>query len=71
MKTFIQWAKTNKLDLPLSEDKLRGGIRAAYPYAYAAAQYPDAYFAPHSATAELDLANRKKIKDVAPSNGAP
>ena len=34
-------------------------------------QYPDAYFAPVSATAYLDLKNAQKVKDKAPSNMAP
>ncbi len=72
MKSFTQWAKDNSLDLPpVSEDTKRGGIHTAYPSAYVRSQYPDAYFAPTSATAYLDLQNAKKIRDKAPSNGAP
>jgi hypothetical protein len=71
MKTFLQWAKNNKYDLPVFEDTKRGGIHAAYPSAYVRSQYPDAYFAPHSATAYLDLKNAKNIKDKAPSDSAP
>lgn len=72
MKTFTAWAKEKQLELPeLSEDTKRGGIHTAYPSAYVRSQYPDAYFAPHSATAFLDLKNMKGVKDKAPSDGAP
>jgi len=51
MKTFLQWAKANKLELPvLGEDTKRGGIASwAYPDAYVRSQYPDLYFAPTAA----------------------
>lgn len=72
MKSFSQWAKDNQLDLPeLSEDTKRGGIHTAYPSGYIRSQYPDAYFAPGSATAYLDLKNASKVKDKAPSDSAP
>ncbi len=71
MKTFVQWAKDSKFDLPLSEDKIRGGIHTAYPSGYVRHEYPDAYYTSHSATALLDLMNAKKVKDKAPPDGAP
>ncbi len=69
MKDFYQWAEDHNLDLNLvldtegenatSENRIRTGIRFGYPDAYAAGQYPDAYFPPYSATAPVDLKNRK------------
>jgi hypothetical protein len=76
MKTFVEWAKNNKLTLPIialdeTGAAKRGGIHTAYPSAYLRSQYPDAYFAPIAATAYLDLKNMKGVKDKAPSDGAP
>ena len=75
MKTFVQWATNNKLTLPIvvseSGAAMRAGIRGTYPSAYLRSQYPDAYFAPISASAMLDLKNAKSVKDKAPSNEAP
>lgn len=74
MKTFVQWATENKITLPIvvaEHAAKRGGIHTAYPSAYLRSQYPDAYFAPISATAYLDLKNMKGVKDKAPSDGAP
>jgi hypothetical protein len=72
MKNFFQWAKENKKELPISEDKLRTGIHTAMPTGYVRHEYPDAYFYAHSATAALDLQNLKaKVKDKAPPNDAP
>lgn len=74
MKTFVQWATNNKLTLPIvvaeSHAAKRGGIHTAYPSAYLRSQYPDAYFAPISATAYLDLKNMKGVKDKAPPDTA-
>lgn len=67
MKTFSQWAKDNNFEIPVLEYKKNTGITPAYPSGYARSQYPDAYWAAHSATAYLDLQNAKKVKDVAPS----
>jgi hypothetical protein len=54
MKTFIQWAKDNKYELPAVEEHAakRGGIAHwAYPDAYVRQQYPDVYFNPIAADA--------------------
>jgi hypothetical protein len=71
MKSFIDWTKEEKLDLPtftdapaaektVEEKTKRTGLSANYPDAYVAAQYPHKYFNPTSATADLDLSTRKK-----------
>lgn len=64
MLDFIEWCKTNNLELPvLTEKTHRSGIRPQYPDAYAGRgyAYPDANWAPHSATAFLDLKNSKSM----------
>lgn len=72
MKKFLEWAKANNRDLSfLQENKIRTGIRPAYPSGYVRHEYPDAYYYPHSATAALDLQNSEKVKDKAPPNDAP
>lgn len=61
---FVNWCQSKNLPLPAtSENTTRSGIRPQYPDAYAGRgyAYPDAYFAPTSATAYLDLKNAKKI----------
>lgn len=73
MKTFVQWATNNKLTLPIvvSEHAAkRAGISGHYPSGYLRSQYPDAYFAPISATAYLDLKQAKGVKDKAPPDSA-
>lgn len=71
MKTFLKWAETNKLELPVindsgtaekatSENGVRTGIGPQYPDAYVRAQYPHKYFNPVKATADLDLKNAGK-----------
>jgi hypothetical protein len=71
MKSFIDWTKEEKLDLPtftdapaaektVEEKTKRTGLNANYPDAYVAAQYPHKYFNPTKATADLDLSTRKK-----------
>ena len=66
MKTFVQWAESNKLELPpVSEDTKRGGIASwAYPDAYVRAQYPNLYFTPHAADAPFKLKGAKKNESV-------
>ncbi len=75
MKTFAQWAEENKLELPVlttagegeeatSEQKSRTGVGPQYPDAYHMGQYPHKYFNPTKATADLDVENAKKKKDV-------
>jgi hypothetical protein len=73
MKTFLQWAEENKYDLPVvtdtdekkdatSEGSYRRRIKFGHPDAEGAAQYPQGYFAPGSATAFLDFKQRKEQK---------
>ena len=70
MKSFLQWAEENKVELPvfkdaeendnqpaLQEKTKRTGLSANYPKAYVSAQYPDLYWTPIKATAALDLKN--------------
>jgi hypothetical protein len=72
MKTFFQWAKDKKYEIPVMEKTLRTGIHTAMPRGYIRSQYPDGYFAPVIGTWELDLKNQDKfVKDKAPSDGAP
>ncbi len=66
MKTFVQWAEENKLELPaLSECGRRTGIKPGYPEGYARSQLPELGFMSKSATAALDFENSKKTKEVA------
>ena len=52
MKSFIQWAEAEKLELPLQEKTARAGIAHwAYPSAYKRAQYTANYFTPIAADA--------------------
>ena len=71
MKSFIDWIKEEKLDLPtftdapeaektVEEKTKRTGLSANYPDAYVAGQYPHKYFNPTKATADLDLSTRGK-----------
>ncbi len=73
MKTFLQWAKENKYDLPAVDEHAakRAMVRGQYPTAYGRAQYPDLYFTPITATAALDLKQAKQAHDKAPPDGAP
>lgn len=70
MKSFLDWTKEEKLELPtftdapeaektVEEKTKRTGLSANYPDAYVAAQYPHKYFNPIKATADLDLGTRK------------
>lgn len=70
MQTFLDWAKEQNLDLTIvtdtksgekttKENRKRTGYSANYPAAYVAAQYPDKYFNPSKATADLDRQNMK------------
>lgn len=43
-----------------AENRVRTGYSANYPPAYVAAQYPEKYFNPRKATADLDAKNMKK-----------
>lgn len=74
IKTFLQWAEEQKIQLPVVQDApeaqpattengKRTGLSANYPAAYAAGQYPHKYFNPVKATADLDIQNIEK-KDV-------
>jgi len=64
MIDFIEWAKQNSLDLPeINENQTRSD-------GYVRSQYPDAYFAPTSATAFLDLKNAKGISHKTGANTA-
>jgi hypothetical protein len=70
--TFLDWAKNNKLELgDVNEDRIRTGVKFGYPDAYVRAQYPDAYFPPHFATAPLDLKNQDKTPGKAAPKGTP
>lgn len=69
MKSFIEWAKENKLELPIidqvsepatSENTKRTGYSANYPAQYVSGQYPHHYFNPIKATADLDAQIMKK-----------
>ena len=63
MLDFIQWCESKSLPLPnISENTHRSGIRPQYPEGYVRSQYPNAYFAPTSATAFLDLKNARSGK---------
>ena len=62
VSTFVNWCASQKLPLPdlaTTENTKRAGISQEYPPGYVQSQYPDAYFAPISATAFLDLKNLK------------
>jgi len=69
MKTFMDWVKDEKLELPVftdapesekasSENTKRAGISANYPDAYVRAQYPHKYFNPITSTADGKLAKK-------------
>jgi hypothetical protein len=67
MLDFVNWCSSNSLQLPgltTSENATRNAPKQQYPDAAGRAQYPDAYFAPTSATAYLDLKNSKNVKMV-------
>ncbi len=52
MKSFLQWAESSKLELPLVEKTARAGIAHwAYPDGYVRAHYPANYFMPIAADA--------------------
>ena len=72
MKTFLQWAEENKLELPpVSEATKRAGIAHwAYPDAYVRQQYPDDYFMPRAADAMFKMGDHKPNRK-APSDEAP
>lgn len=70
----MKWVEDNKLDLPqvndteapkdaTTENNIRTGIKFGYPDAYAM-HYPPAYYAGRSATAYLDLQQRKQQRTV-------
>lgn len=74
MKSFLDWTKEEKLELPtftdaaapektVEEKTRRTGLSANYPPAYVRDQYPHKYFNPSKATADLDIQNIEK-KDV-------
>lgn len=68
MKTFLLWAKENKLALPTiegegekansSENTKRAGISNNYPDAYVRSQYPHKYFNPITSTADGKLGGK-------------
>lgn len=61
---FVKWCASKNLPLPtMAENTHRSGQRPQYPDGYVRSQYPDAYFAPISATSFLDLKNAKKVKE--------
>jgi hypothetical protein len=52
MKSFLQWAEGQKLELPLVEKTARAGIASwAYPDGYIRSRYPAPYFMPIAADA--------------------
>jgi hypothetical protein len=52
MKSFLQWAEGQKLELPLVEKTARAGIASwAYPDGYIRSHYPAPYFMPIAADA--------------------
>jgi hypothetical protein len=50
----------------IDEKRIRTGYSANYPPAYAADQYPNHYFNPRKATADLDKQNMDKKSIVTP-----
>jgi hypothetical protein len=71
MKSFLDWAKEENLDLSIltsnekgkktiEEKTKRTGLSANYPASYVAGQYPHKYFNPIKATADLDIQNMDK-----------
>lgn len=70
MKTFTQWAETNKLELPVLNEKTHraGFAHWAYPDAYTRQQYPDGYFMPHAADARQKMGNHQPNRKAAPGN---
>lgn len=70
MKTFLQWAEENDFEVPnldvTSENIKRTGVGPFYPDAYYQGRYPDSYFTPSKATADLDRENAKKMKKDIP-----
>lgn len=71
MKSFLDWVKDEKLDIPVDtaaaegektveEKTKRTGLSGNYPAAYVRDQYPHKYFNPIKATADLDIQNAKK-----------
>lgn len=73
MKTFVQWAESKKMDLSfvLAEKGSRTGLHYPMPTAYYKAHYPDKYFNPIIATADLDVKNFDQYSDKAPPDNAP
>jgi hypothetical protein len=63
MKSFIQWAGETQKELPLyqhDEATRRAGIAHwAYPDAYVRSQYPDLWFTPYAADAQVKMGNHK------------
>ena len=66
MKTFLQWAEDQQLELPVitdtppqkktsSENRIRTGMTQNYPPLYGRGQYPELWQVPHKATAILDF----------------
>lgn len=76
MKTFIKWAESEKLELPIvsdteeqgeettDENRTRTGLTHNYPDAYVRAQYPHKYFNPTKATTDLDLEQKPNTPKV-------
>lgn len=73
MKSFLDWAKEEKLDVDsliltdseksdktVEEKTKRTGLSANYPAQYVSGQYPHKYFNPIKATTDLDIQNMKK-----------
>lgn len=83
MKNFLQWCEANQKDLKIltdtkpqegdgkAENRVRTGLRGAYPDGYYRSQYPDLYNTPYSASAPLDMQNAKKIKSKADVGTTP
>ena len=68
MKTFLQWAEGEKLNLPeLSENAKRAGFAHwAYPDAYVRSQYTDQEFMTHAADARFKMGNHKPSRKAPP-----
>lgn len=71
MKSFLDWVKDEKLEVPVvtaaaegektvEEKTKRTGLSANYPAAYVKDQYPHKYFNPSKATTDLDIENMGK-----------
>jgi len=65
MKSFVQWADSQNLELPLVEKTARAGIASwAYPDGYVRSHYPAGYFMPVAADALQKMGSKADDKNV-------